>query len=91
MWSSWVGPLAANETAVLAFMTTNTAAAAPMVAWVLFDLIVQVCRFCMTRASVPWILGMFFEGFLRAGREWLGLEGTVMSLAAGSAKIAARR
>lgn len=44
LWFGWFGfnagsALAANETAVLAFMTTNTAAAAAMVAWVLFDLV----------------------------------------------------
>jgi Amt family ammonium transporter len=43
LWFGWFGfnagsALAANEQAVLAFMTTNTAAAAAMVAWVLFDL-----------------------------------------------------
>lgn len=46
LWFGWFGfnagsALAANETASLAFLTTNTASAAGMLGWIFFDMVLQ--------------------------------------------------
>jgi Amt family ammonium transporter len=62
LWFGWFGfnagsALAANETAVLAFMTTNTASASAMLAWVLFDA-VRGRRPSAMGASVGAVVGL---------------------------------
>jgi Amt family ammonium transporter len=62
LWFGWFGfnagsALAANETAVLAFMTTNTASASAMLAWVLFDA-VRGRRPSALGASVGAVVGL---------------------------------
>jgi len=62
LWFGWFGfnagsALAANETAVLAFLTTNTASASAMLAWVLFDA-VRGRRPSALGASIGAVVGL---------------------------------
>ena len=62
LWFGWFGfnagsALAANETAVQAFLTTNTASAAAMLAWVFFDA-VQGRRPSAMGASIGAVVGL---------------------------------
>jgi len=77
LWFGWFGfnagsALAANETAVLAFMTTNTASASAMLAWVLFDA-VRGRRPSGLGASVGAVVGLVAitpaAGFVSVGQS----------------------
>jgi Amt family ammonium transporter len=88
LWFGWFGfnagsALAANETAVLAFMTTNTAAAAAMVAWVLFDLIMGR-RASALGAAIGSVVGLVAitpaSGFVSVGASvFIGAIASVIS------------
>ncbi len=88
LWFGWFGfnagsALAANETAVLAFMTTNTAAAAAMVSWVLFDLMMGR-RASALGAAIGSVVGLVAitpaSGFVSVGASvFIGAIASVIS------------
>ncbi|UPT73100.1 MAG: ammonium transporter [Elusimicrobiota bacterium] len=88
LWFGWFGfnagsALAANETAVLAFMTTNTASASAMLGWVLFDA-VRGRRPSALGASVGAVVGLVAitpaAGFVSVGQSIaFGLIASVVS------------
>lgn len=88
LWFGWFGfnggsALAANETAVLAFLTTNTASAAAMLGWILYDAI-QGRRPSATGAAIGAVVGLVAitpaAGFVTVGASILiGLAASVIS------------
>jgi Amt family ammonium transporter len=88
LWFGWFGfnagsALAANETAVLAFLTTNTASAAAMLGWILYDAI-QGRKPSATGASIGAVVGLVAitpaAGFVTVGASILiGLAASVIS------------
>ncbi len=88
LWFGWFGfnagsALAANETAVLAFLTTNTASAAAMLAWVFLDAI-RGRRPSALGASVGAVVGLVAitpaAGFVSVGSSIvIGLVASVIS------------
>jgi Amt family ammonium transporter len=88
LWFGWFGfnagsALAANETAVLAFMTTNTASAAAMLGWVFFDA-VRGRRPSALGASVGAVVGLVAitpaAGYVTVGQSiTIGLVASIVS------------
>jgi len=77
LWFGWFGfnagsALAANETAVLAFTTTNTASAAALFAWVLMD-VAKGGKFSALGASIGAVVGLVAitpaAGFVNVGQS----------------------
>ncbi len=88
LWFGWFGfnagsALAANETAVMAFLTTNTASAAAMLGWILYDAI-QGRKPSALGASIGAVVGLVAitpaAGFVTVGASILiGLVASVVS------------
>ena len=88
LWFGWFGfnagsALAANETAVLAFMTTNTASASAMLAWVFFDA-VRGRRPSAMGASVGAVVGLVAitpaAGYVTVGQSLaIGIIASIVS------------
>ncbi len=88
LWFGWFGfnagsALAANETAVLAFITTNTASAAAMLAWIFFDGVRGV-RPSALGACVGAVVGLVAvtpaAGFITVGQSvFIGILASLVS------------
>ena len=88
LWFGWFGfnagsALAANETAVLAFLTTNTASASAMLAWTFFDA-VRGRRPSALGAAVGAVVGLVAitpaAGFVSVGQSvFIGAAAAVLS------------
>ncbi len=88
LWFGWFGfnagsALAANEVAVLAFLTTNTASATAMLGWILYDAI-QGRKPSATGAAIGAVVGLVAitpaAGYVTVGASILiGLAASVVS------------
>jgi Amt family ammonium transporter len=99
LWFGWFGfnagsALAANESAVLAFMTTNTASAAAMLAWVFWDA-VRGRRPSALGAAIGAVVGLVAitpaAGYVTVGQSvFIGIAASLVSNIAVHSKTRAR-
>jgi Amt family ammonium transporter len=99
LWFGWFGfnagsALAANETAVLAFITTNTASAAAMLAWIFFDAVRGV-RPSALGACIGAVVGLVAvtpaAGFITVGQSaFIGMLASLVSNVAVQRKAKSR-
>jgi Amt family ammonium transporter len=99
LWFGWFGfnagsALAANDTAVLAFITTNTASAAAMLAWIFFDAVRGV-RPSALGACVGAVVGLVAvtpaAGYITVGQSaFIGMLASIISNVAVQRKAKSR-